>query len=434
MRPGSSSFGALEAGRLLPTRYISFAFATFGCLQTLKRVPGSHVPVTGPDLANLLAAGLLLLFVARSAGSQRVGFSRIPASVSALLILLAVTPLYHALAAGFRGPNGAFFLTVITTVIGTGCLLLMRRAKDHTLAMEMAINAYVTGIAVGLAAPLCLVIVSQPGLIYYANTGRYRALLEHPNQVGILATIVCGYVAASNRITLYSCFLATAGLIICALSLSKFNLTVSTVMLGFWLVRIYGRSPIIYLPLSLIAFLIVFWFQSELASAAVDVLSWLAPNQAQNLRVFVLNPEASDTVRDRAVIWALAYEAAGRNLPLGVGPEAVPALLAGFPHAHNFLLQYALAFGLPGLATALYLPTLLVRVWLRCGTGCRQIRPLCVGLLAGLFAMLLSDSLSSTLWPFYLFALPLLSGGLRRRRRGRVMEGPQRPLVPGYVH
>lgn len=407
--------GAVDGGNTVQIGKSASAWIFFivGLLQTIKKIPGIASPVTGPDFASLLALALIVGSFIVQSSTRRIYFNKAPPSLLLVLTLFCMASLPHAAISGFVGANGAYFITTLTTAAGS-ILLLSNPALDlgSRVFVRRSADLFMAGILVGITVPY--VIAGYIGIrssIFYVGTGRYQALLEHPNQVGIIATIICFYFSLSRKISIARIIPLILGLVVCILSVSKLNLALCVTATLIGMIRVFTfDKKYVYILFSIFAFVFLLLFQTEIALLGSDLLSIVAPNEAEKLRIFVLNPDASDSVNDRNQIWALSIQYGLSSFPLGVGPSSVAELLMGLPHSHNFILHYFLTFGIFGIFAVISLPALIIY---KCIGSSRIDGNLQLGgaLLMGLFAMLFSDSLSTTVLPFYFTGLVLLVAG-----------------------
>jgi len=306
---------------------------------------------------------------------------------------------------------GLFLLWALFLTLNADFTLALHFYKAHTISLlsflflaslrQVPVNTSLrlfTYTLFGMMALVALLYFTiQPDIFFTDNyEKRLRGYTEHANQFYIVLLVpgVIGlYVFRYEKIK----FLIFGFLLFLLVLLtgSKTGMaTMALVLLGFSMTFFLNRR--VNLMLKFASSLIFLAMAPAIFFGGQYLLKTLNPYYYNNLERVLMNPETSTTVTERTQIIEKGLNMFMNSPLIGIGPNQQIRFLT-VPHFHNFVLDYAVCFGLPGLALVLFMMAFV---------SVHAVRKNQLVLLAALavlvFTTLSSDSLGRT---FILFAI-----------------------------
>lgn len=398
---------------------MNYLFFAIGFIQAIKRSPfGGDPMVTGPEIAFLTICAFFVVSAYPKLARGGLSFSGLSLAISLSGAGLILAAFFHAAMASFFGPDFSSFISITISLVGGLLLCLGLVNTPHAdRSPNYYASYYILGVAVSLVAPYLLFTLGLlPTSVYFAGSGRYRALLEHPNQVGILASTCACFAAAAEWRRIFKIAVVIVMVGVCLLCGSKLNLAISSAILVGMIVFIVSPGNFLTKAASSA-------FIFSLLSLSIDVVVQLGarvmaavnPREAYRILQFAAAPDRSETTTDRLYIWSSAIRGGAEAFPFGVGASEAPYHLIGFTHAHNVYANYFLIYGAFGIMFTVVMTVLvLISLFRNIGRNILSESAIPISLMGLLIASNFSDSLSSTTLPFFIVLLAISQFGVRR--------------------
>lgn len=400
---------------------MKFLFFLLGVGITFKTGPFVLAGMVSPSDLALVAA--ISLFVMQIFSEQfRNGAARITSmnqTYFLICIALWMTALMHLLAHGLAKPDLSHFITLSLIFFASFSLYEVNAHNRTALLSKECVHSYFVGVLVGLITPY---VFSELGLIsiqkvYFFPGGRYKALLNHQNNVGVISSFLVSYFIFAPIGPAKKFLFLTATMVPLFLCTSKFNLALSAFLIYSYVVfkimpvsfgvkvLIWGGAIVSLIPL-----------QSVIFDLGVKLLIRINPAGAFRIIAFAENPSEASTWTERFHMWQNALQYGTEALPFGVGVSRVPTFLDGFTHAHNAILNSFLVFGIPGVVHIFGLVFLCI-ITMRSSIRENSVAfaPACA-VLIGIIASNMSDSFSNLSAQICYLAIAIALGAVKRER------------------
>lgn len=275
---------------------------------------------------------------------MRVAWSTNIYKFGILLVLFGAS--FHLSSEGYAGEAALYLVRWLLPFL---TVYIMYVARDQGVKFEWLLYGFIPGAIISILA----VEADRMGIKVPVTLsgGRYGALLNHPNQYGIItsttATVII-YLFWKQARFAKPAAIACLGIWFFTLyqSLSKTNILLFLLCIagGYVLLSLQSPAKIIRSGL-IIAGLFVALGVASVASFAV--IAEVSPKNAAILEGAIFDPEGVKSLDDREGVWDDAIGHIKNHPLMGIGPGKSQTVLT-HNHCHNLFLQHWVDAGLTG--------------------------------------------------------------------------------------
>lgn len=343
--------------RTQPLEHIFRIIAFVACLiisMPSVGIQGLALKASPASAFHLTNLGIPLLFAATALGILIPGYLAPRRQVASHIYILALsTLLFVGLMQYSFIPSFRPWLGIMRGILfAVAVALYFSYISPPELGAKAKIFVYASCISLTFALFMHFVLHSQD-VAKWQHAGRFQGLTQHPNQLSIFCVATLPLVLWMRTGLFEKTILMSIVLIALLMSGSKFGLFVGMLeMATYMLTRLRYTGAVAVLTLSIAA--PTFIANIGTLASPLRSLNQVYFDQMTN---FVRNPYASESFQDRKRLQEMAGDLVGDHFWQGIG-LGQQLNHAPYPHFHNFLLDYLVTSGLPGLVLIVLITSL----------------------------------------------------------------------------